>query len=473
MSPDIDKTKGTGHPGIARDLTTDSIPRHLVAFSMPMLAGNVLQTAYSLINAFWVGRFLGTTALAAITVSLPAVFVLIAVAGGLTMATNILVAQYAGGRDWPRLKAVVQTSVVLVSIAGLVLFFVGEALASHLLRLMNTPPDVFPLAVQYLRIFLWNLPLSFGVFLIASMLRGIGDSQTPVYFQAVSVGFNAILDPLLMFGWLGFPRLGLNGTACATVIAQSAALVALLIYVPRKRPLVMPEWRRLRVDTSTAWLLFRIGFPTMIQQSVVSISGLFIVAFVSAFGTQADAAYGAAIRIDQIAFLPAMSMGMAISTLSGQNIGARQYRRVREVFQWGILLSGGISLFISTLVISFPSIFLRIFITEREVISIGVGYLHIVGITYALYAVMFASNGVINGAGHTLATTVVTLATLWGIRVPLAATLPRYLGGETGIWFAILASASCGMLLSLAYYFSGRWKRPIARLSVGVTGRAP
>ena len=428
-----------------------------------MLAGSLLQTAYSLINAVWVGKFLGTTALAAVTVSLPAVFVLISVAAGLTLATNILVAQYAGARNWPRVKGVVQTSIILVGGSSLLFLALGESLARHLLAFINTPHAVLPLAVGYLRIFLWSLPFSFGIFLIASMLRGIGDSKTPVYFQTVSVGLNTILDPVLMFGWLGFPALGLNGAAWATVIAQGAGIAALMVYVRRKRRIVSPDWRRPRIDGAIAWLLVRIGLPAMIQQSVVSVSLLIIVSFVSAFGETADAAYGAALRIDQISFLPALTIGIAISTLAGQNIGARHYERVQQVFRWGVVVSGLISLAITLVVVSIPQVLLRAFTNEPAVIAIGVGYLRIVGITYVLYAVLFASNGVINGAGYTTATTIISVIGLWGIRLPLAYALPKVIHNETGIWYAMLISVGATMLLSLAFYFSGRWKRPLVK----------
>ncbi len=320
------RTSSDPPPRAGRDLTVGSIPRHLVAFAAPMVVGSALQTAYSLVNAFWVGKRLGTEALAAVTVSQPVIFVMIAAAGGLTLATNILLAQYYGARNYDRIKGVVQTSTVLVVGVSVILLALGLIFSPRLLHLVDTPADVFPLALSYLRVIFWTLPLSFGLFLIASMLRGIGDSKTPVYFQAVSVVVNAILDPLLMFGYFGFPRLGLNGTAYATIIAQAAAVLALLIFLPGHRPLVMPDWRRLRIHLDTAWALFEIGAPSMVQQSMVSLSMVFIVRFVSHFGSNVDAAFGAAIRVDSVAFLPALTIGMAISTLAGQNIGAPQAR---------------------------------------------------------------------------------------------------------------------------------------------------
>ena len=428
-----------------------------------MLAGSAIQTGYSFVNAFWVGKFLGETALAAITVSMPVLFVMIAAAAGLTLATSILVSQHFGARDWARLKAVVQTSVALTGIVAVTLLAVSLAFAERLLEAIDTPPDVFPAAAPYLHIVLFTLPLNFVIFMLASMLRGIGDSKTPVYFQAWALALNALLDPLLMFGWAGFPRLGLNGTAYASIVAQLAAVIALVAYIPRRRPLVTPDWRHPTFHLPTAWLLVKIGFPAMVQQSVVSVSMVVIVKFVSQFGSTADAAFGAALRVDQVAFLPAITVGMAVSTLAGQNIGAGRFDRVRQVFWWGLVLSGGISAVIAAFAIGMPALILRAFLNEPEVIGIGVTYLHIVGFTYVLYAVLFVSNGIINGGGHTLATTVFSVISLWGIRLPLAAILPRYLGDVRGIWYAMLSSVACGMVMSLAYYASGRWKRSIAR----------
>jgi putative MATE family efflux protein len=426
-----------------------------------MLAGGFLQTAYSLINAFWVGRFLGKGALAALTVSFPAVVVLFAVAGGLTLATNILIAQAAGAQDWQGVRRIVQTSVVLVLGTAAVLLAPGLLLAERLLIAMNAPAELLPMATGYMRVFLWTVPATFAIFLTSSMLRGIGDSRTPVLFQSISVLLNTVLDPILIFGLFGLPPLGLVGTAWGTVIAQAAGAVALLVYVQRKRLVITPDWLHLRPDAATAALLARIGLPSMVQQSVVSVSLMVIVSQVSRFGTDADAAFGAGLRLDSIAFLPAMTVGMAISSIAGQNIGAERFDRVRELFRWGVLLSATISGLIAAAAITIPHLLLQGFVKEPEVIAIGVGYVRIVGFTYVLYAVMFAANGVINGAGQTTATTLITMSALWGVRLPLALLLPRYTGSVTGIWWAMLGSVFAGMVASLLYYRSGRWQRRV------------
>lgn len=443
-----------------RDFTTGSIARHVIVFSLPMLAGSAIQTSYSFVNRVWVGKFLGTDALAAVTVSMPVIFLSIALAAGFTIAANVLVAQSFGARDWSQLRATVRTSTALVGVASLFLLGVGLVCAAPLLRMMQVPSNIFPAALGYLRIMLWTLPLGFNVFLLASTLRGIGDSKTPVYFQSLSLALNAVLDPMLIFGLGPFPRLGLNGTAWASVVAQVCAVTALFIYVPKRRPLVLPEWP-LRVDRKTASLLLRIGLPSMVQQSVISVSMFFIVTLVNRFGSNAAAAFGAGMSIDGVAFLPALTFGMAASSLTGQNIGARHYDRVWGVFRWAAGVSGAISAVIAVIAIGLPGLLLRAFLNDPQVIAIGAGYLRIVGFTYVLFAVMFVSNGIINGTGHTLPTTLFSMATLWGIRLPLAVILPHYLGGVAGIWYAMLISVACGMVISLLYLASGRWRRPI------------
>lgn len=446
-----------------RDLTTGSIPRHLVMFALPMLAGTFLQIAYSFVNAIWVGQYLGKTALAAVQGSFPVIFVLIALGIGLTYATTILVSQYYGAKNFPELRKVVQTAVLLIGAVGCVLFVVGHYAAPHILAAMDTPPEVLGLAQSYMRVFLITLPMMFGIFLMRSMLQGIGDSKTPLYFLTASLVINTALDPMLMFGVWGLPKLGLNGTAWASVFAQTAAFVSLLVYMHRKKSLVSPDWAHLRGDWGVAWNIVRIGVPAAMQQALISIGMVFVTTVVNGFGLNAAAALGAASRIDQLAFMPAMTFSIAVSTLAGQNIGANAYHRVKDIFKWGVALSGGVTLLASLVAVCFSRLLIRIFNDDPEVVAIGVRYLHIVGASYVLFGVMFVGNGIINGSGHTTIITIMSLVSQWVFRVPLAIYLSKRFHSVTGVWVAIAISFFVSMTICLAYYFSGRWKRPVIR----------
>jgi Na+-driven multidrug efflux pump len=211
------------------------------------------------------------------------------------------------------------------------------------------------------------------------------------------------------------------------------------------------------------WTTVRIGIPSAVQQSLTSVSMVFVIGIVNGFGENATAAFGAASRVDQLAFMPALTFSMAVSTLAGQNIGANRPHRIREIFLWGCLLSGGITLGASLLAVSLPRVLMRIFTGDPLLIDLGADYLRIVGACYLFFAIMFVSNGIINGSGHTFATAVISLVSLWVVRVPVAYALSRRLGSVDGVWYAIALSFGISMLASLGYYLTGRWRRPIAR----------
>ncbi|WP_257453575.1 MATE family efflux transporter [Archangium lipolyticum] len=448
---------------LGTDLTVGSIPRHIVTFSLPMLIGSFLQTAYSFINAIWVGQFLGTGALATVTVSFPVVFTLFGIGMGMTLATNILVSQSYGAKRFDELRRVVDSSTVLIPGLGILLTLLGEFFTPYILRAMDTPADIFDASVSYLRIFLLSLPFSFAMFAIRSMLQGMGDSKTPLYFQLVSVLLTTVLDPLLIFGKLGLPKLGLNGTAWATIFSQALVLVALMAYLRHQKSPVAPGWPRFRHLGLETRQTFRIGIPASIQQSLVSLGMVLVTGIVNGFGEISTAAFGAASRIDQIAFMPAINFGMAISTLAGQNLGAGHHGRVREIFTWGCLFSGAITLVISAAAVLFPEPLLRVFTTDAVVIELGTSYLHIVGACYVLFGLVFVSNGIINGAGATMITTFISLLSLWVIRVPGAYWLSRQMNSVKGVWYAIAFSFFVSLACSMAYYFSGRWQRALLR----------
>lgn len=444
-----------------RDFSKGSIPRHLLAFSIPMLLGNLMQISYSIINTIWVGHLVGEDAVGAVGISFPILFILIGFAMGITMATTILVSQYYGARDYGMVEKVVNNSFSLPLIVGVVLTFACILSRNFLLGLMKTPPENFAMASSYLRIMLLSFILTYMGFLISSILRGIGDTVTPLIFMSVGVGLNAMLDPFLIGGFGPFPRLGLNGAAYATLISQGTALGLGFAYLNRKNHLVAFHPKKLIFDKHLTFLVFKIGVPSIIQQSLVSIGAMFVTSFVNSFGSVATNAFGAVGRVDMIAFMPAMSMSMAVAALTGQNLGAGKPQRVKEIFKSGIVMTSSITIFISLIVVSLSKLILTMFGLgdDAKVMEIGMTYLRIVGSSYLFFAVMFVSNGVINGAGHTMMTMTFSLFSLWLVRVPVSWWLSKTSLGITGIWIAIASSFAATMSVSLTYYFSGRWKK--------------
>jgi putative MATE family efflux protein len=445
------------------DLTIGSIPRHLLSFSIPMLIGNFIQIGHSIINTIWVGHLVGEDAVGASGVSFPIFFILIGFAMGLTMATMILVSQYYGGKDYRMVEKVVNNSFSLSLIIGGVLTIADILSADFLLRLMETPPENFALASSYLKIMLLSFPLMYLGLLISSILRGIGDTVTPLIFMSIGFGLNAILDPFLIGGFGPFPHLGLNGAACATLISQATALSIGFVYLNRKNHLVAFNPKKFIIDRHITLLVFIIGFPAIIQQSLVSLGNMFITTFVNSFGSAATNAFGAVGRVDMLVFMPAMSMSMAVSALTGQNLGARKPERIKDIFKWGIMTTSSITIPISFIAVFLSKIILIMFGLGNDpaVMQIGTNYLRIVGSCYIFLAVMLISNGIINGSGHTIITMIFAILSLWIIRVPFSWLLSKTSLGITGIWIAVSLSFVVMMIVSLTYYSSGKWKRSV------------
>ena len=373
----MDKKFGT-------DLTIGSIPRHLLFFSIPMLLGNLIQISYSIINTIWVGHLVGEDAVGAVGISLPIIFVLIGLAMGISMAATILVSQFYGAKDYDMVEKVVNNSFSISLILGTVFIIVGIFSSDFLLRLMKTPPENFAMASSYLKISLSGFILFYLGILINSILRGIGDTVTPLMFMSIGIGMNAILDPFLIGGFGPFPSNGLNGAAYATIISQATALGISIAYLNRKNHIVAFNPKKLILDKHISFLFFKIGLPSVIQQSLVSIGNLFITTFVNSFGSSATNAFGAVGRLDMFAFMPAITMSMAVSALTGQNLGAGNLQRVKEIFKWGILMTSSITIFISLIVVFLSKLILIMFGlgNDAEVMKIGITYLHIVGSSY-------------------------------------------------------------------------------------------
>ena len=449
-----------------KDLTTGSISKHLITFSLPMLLGNVLQTGYQIVDTIWVGKKVGSDAVGATAVSFPIVFILIALAAGATMATTILVSQFYGARDLHTVEKVINNSFSIAIIGGIALTIIGLLTSDWLLGIMGTPPKIFDMASGYLKITLAGFVLTFMTFLISSILRGIGDTVTPLIFMGIGLVINAILDPLLIIGVGPFPKLGLEGAAYASVIAQAIALILALIYLNRKNHIVAIKLKSLSLNKQLTLLLFKLGFPSMLQQSLISIGAFVVTGFVNSFGEDATSAFGAAQRLETLAFFPAMSLSMAVAALTGQNLGAGKPERVKEVFKAGIIMTTIITLTLSAIIIIFPELLLSMFIQKPEVLEIGVHYLRIVGISYIFFAIMFIANGVINGSGHTTVTLVISSVTLIGVRIPVSGLLSKTALKTDGIWMAIVFSALTSMVISLAYYLSGKWKKPVIRKAI-------
>lgn len=451
------------------NLLDGSILKNLISFSVPLLIGNLLQTAYSITDSVWVGRYLGTDGIAAITVGTPILFILISLVIGVTMGTTVLVSQYAGAKDRDMIIKTIANSLVILGIGAIIVTIIGLFFNKTILDLLGTSDNILPLATDYLNIIFSGLIFLFAFNVINSILRGLGDSITPLIFLLITSVLNIVLDPLLIIGVGPFPEMGIRGAALATIIAQAVSAIIAFIYLLKHSKMISTKLSDYKFNKELTYKTLKIGLPTGIQQTIVSAGMLVLTGIITSFGDTTLAAFGAASKVDQIAHLPAMSLGLAVSTLAGQNIGAGRLDRVKDVYKWGSILTASITGLITLFVYLFPHTIIELFLDKNnkalmsqnlEVLSIGTRYLYIVGVSYIPFALMFITNGILRGAGDTIPPLIFSIAALWVLRVPLAYILSKHTNlGTDGIWIAIAISYIATLIINQIYYLTGRWKR--------------
>jgi putative MATE family efflux protein len=439
-----------------KNLTEGNSAGLIFKFAIPMLIGNVFQQLYNIVDSIVVGRYVGKEALAAVGASFPLIFMLISFVVGVAMGTTIIISQYFGARDMKMVQRSIDTMYIYLFVASIIVTIFGIALSGPIFRLINLPVDVMPLAIRYFNIYLTGMIFFFGFNGISSVLRGLGDSKTPLYFLIISTLMNVALDLLFVavFKW------GVAGAAWATVIAQAGAFITGIIYLNRTHEVVKLNSLKLVFDKAIFKKSMMIGLPTGLQQTFVSLGMLAIMRIVSGFGTNVIAAYSAAGRLDSLAGMPAMNFGAALSTFVGQNLGANKPERVKQGLKATFMMSGALALLTSLFVIVFRHNLMGLFTKDTTVIDIGADYLVIVSSFYLFFSTMFVIGGVMRGAGDTIVPMFITLFALWAIRIPSAWILSG-LFGVNGIWWSIPVAWFIGMTLSYLYYLKGNWKSKV------------
>ncbi len=438
-----------------KDLTNGNETKVLVSFALPMLLGNIFQQFYNMADSVIVGRFVGTDALAAVGTGFPVIFFMVALIMGVGMGGTVLIAQYFGAKDHRSVRAVVDTAYIFLFGAGIAMSIIGVSIARPILVAMRVPASILPQATTYLRIIFAGMVTTFGYNGVAAILRGLGDSKTPLYLLIAATLLNVALDLLFVvaFGW------GIAGAAWATVIAQGVSFIGTMAVLQRRGGLARIDFKAMRWDGGMFRQMLKIGLPAGLQQTFVSLGMMTLSGIVNGFGPATMAAYAASARIESLATMPAMNLSQALMTFTGQNIGAGKIERVRKGHWSAILVNAGISLSMTLLIVLGGRIILGMFSTDAEVIRIGMRYFLIVAPTYILFGSMFINNGVMRGAGDVFIPMISTLLALWLVRIPFALLFTGPLGmGSDGVWWSIPAGWIVGLIFTTLYYRSGKWK---------------
>lgn len=436
-----------------KDLTTGKVGKQIFYFALPMLMGNVFQQLYNVVDTIVVGKALGKDALAAVGASFPLIFILISFVVGIAMGSTVVISQFYGARQMDKVKKTIDTLNIFMFYAAIFLTFFGRWTSNYIFKLIDLPEEATVQAVNYFNVYAFGFIFFFGFQGTSAILRGLGDSKTPFYFLIVSTLTNIALDVLFVFGF-GW---GIKSVAAATVIAQGIAFFAIEYYLNRYHSFLDFNPMKMKFDKEMFRKSLKIGLPAGVQQTFVSIGFLALYRIVNGFGTPTIAAYAVAMRIDAFAALPAMNFSAALSTFTGQNIGAGRMERVATGLKVTLAMIAIVALSVTTLAILFATPLMHVFTNNPEVIKVGIEYIYIVSPFYLIFSSMFVLMGLLRGAGDTMFTMFMSIISLWVIRIPVSYWLSQ-LYGTQGIWWGIPIAWSVGITISIFYYFSGRWK---------------
>lgn len=443
------------------DLTSGPIPSTLLLFALPVLGSNVLQSLNGSINAVWVGRFLGESALTATSNANLVLFLILGTVFGIGMAATILVAQSVGARDLPEARRIVGTSATFFFLVSVVFAVCGWIWVDAILGALGTPADALPLARSYLRIIFIAVPMMNLLSFVMTVLRGAGDSRTPFFFMALAVLLDIVLNPLLIRGMGPFPELGIAGSATSTLIGQTVSVIAILIvlYV-RKHPLRLAgaDLALLRPDPSLLRIVVFKGVPMGLQMIVISAAALTVMGMVNSYGSQVAAAYGIAAQLWTYIQMPALAIGAAVSSMAAQNVGAGRWDRIGRIAASGV----GFNLALTGALVAVLSVFdrpvLSLFLSsDSAAIDIASHVNTIASWSFILFGITIVLFATVRATGAVMPQLIILVISVLVVRTGFAYFMRGVLG-EEALWWSFPAGSITSLVLAAAYYRFGGWR---------------
>jgi len=441
---------------------SNSLMKTMLLFLLPIVLANILQSFSQVYGSIMVGQTFGVHALAVISAFFPLYFFLISFAIGIGSGSSILIGQAFGGRNNERIKEAAGVTLALSILISIVLAVVGCIFAEHILRWMGTPASILQESSHYARILFATLPFTFLYLVYTTFLRGVGDSKTPFYFLAVSVILNAILLPLLLFGWLGLPKFGLYGAAYGAVVSNIVTFILLMLYLKKKDHVL--KWdlqvtKNFRLNGKIVRQLMFLAIPTSVSMVAISMSEIAVITFVNDYGSTATAAYGVVNQIASYVQIPAMSISIAISVFAAQAIGRGEFASLKEIVKIGIRLNymlGGILILAACL---FAEPILSVFLTNEAAAKIAESLMLLSFWSYLFLGHTQAVAATMRAAGTVFYPTLFTILSIWIVEVPAAFVFSHYTSLEIkGIWLAYPA-AFLANLTAQSLYYQFVWKK--------------
>ncbi|RZL58527.1 MAG: MATE family efflux transporter [Variovorax sp.] len=440
--------------------------KSFLVFLAPMLLSNVLQSLSGTLNNVYVGQMLGVGALAAVSSFFPVMFFFIAFTIGLGAGASVLIGQAWGARDTGKVKAIAGTTLTVGAVFGLLVAVFGGTFTTPLLAALGTPPDILADATRYARIMLIAMPGLFVFLLSTAMLRGIGDTVTPLFTLGISTCIGLLLTPALIRGWGGLPTLGVASGAAATVVSFVVATTWLAFRLRRTGSALAPDAelaRSLRIDWRLLGKVLRVGVPTGVQMIVISLAEIALLSLVNGYGSDATAAYGAVNQVVAYVQFPAISIAITASILGAQAIGAGRTDQLGAIARTGLLMNLALTGTLVLLGYLFSRHVMGAFITSAPVIDVAQRLLHIMLWSTVVFGMASVLSGIMRASGSVLVPTAISIVCIVGIEVPVAWAMSRRIGID-GIWIAYPVTFVAMLALQTAYYRLVWRRKPIARM---------
>lgn len=432
----------------------------LLRLAVPIILGNVLQTGYQLTDAFWVGR-LGAAAVAAVSVSFPVMFLVIALGAGLAIAGATLSAQYMGAGRQEMVNHVAAQTMLMVALTSVVFGAAGYALAPHLLTLLGVAADVHDGALGFMRVSFIGVIFVFLYAMFQALMRGVGETRVPLFIVAGTVLLNFVLDPLFIFGWGPLPPQGVMGAALATLVTQALATALGMAVFLRGRHGIQLDWRDFRPDPAYIRRAFLLGAPGSVELATRGLGPMLMSFLVAGFGTVTLAAYGVGSNIVQFITIPAMGLSMAVSALVSQNIGAGNTDRAARVTMLGTVAGLALLTAIGLIAYAFAPALIAFFIPDDpEVITEGVRFLRIMCLAWGGIGVQLCIVSAFRASGNMLVAMAIALIAQFALQFPLAYILARHTSLQIdGLWWSFPITSVVVALISVAWFAQGGWRK--------------
>ena len=394
------------------DMTQGNITRHLITFALPLLAGNVFQQMYNMVDTWVVGNYVSNEAFSAVGSVGPIVNMLIGFFMGLSSGAGVVISQYYGARRFREVQETVHTAIVMTLILGVAFTGIGLGMIPFMLDLMNTPANVLPESTAYLTIYFAGI-LGLMLYNIGSgILRAVGDSQRPFYFLVVCAVINTVLDLVFVLVF----HMGVEGVALATITAQGVSAVLVLITLLRTDECIKLRLRALKLHWSMLKKIIRVGIPAAIQMAITAFSNIFVQSYINYFGADCMSGWTAYSKVDQLLFLPMQSIALASTTFVGQNLGRNLPERARAGVRQSLIIAIVSTLLLMVPVMIFAAPVVRFFNAKPEVVEYGTMLLRLMTPFYVLCCFNQVLGGALRGAGNSKATMVIMLLSFVAFR---------------------------------------------------------